>query len=1728
MAQGAVCDDPEYIPKLTNFEINPVQGQKKLLLTWTDECKENIIYYEISRCEGAGCTNFVVMGVINSNAFEDASDTLEYGKTYTYKIESHYSKQLATPATIKTATLGDKECIDKQLTSFCLGNTPYSCTRENKLIPAANCTLPKICAILNNRASCVDKPICSGRESNPFGLLSDTTKCENNRYCFYDRSYSIVDSCFGCYSSMACYDYKSEDTCARDNCKIRNCKWKNLAGQIGIGVCVSRIQYNCDWCDKSGTASLENIRSYNEIFDLCTKEKSDALSEGNYSCYFQDYKSNKCSDIVCSSYSQGQCSNATIGHDHDNVIVNPSQDECSIKVCQNMNGACTKNADGDDLPDCSDTECEKDYFAPNTNLIPIKKSNATKSILVEIYDRKIFDGSYTLATSSNYSTFLCVEPCGDSGHPYQASTQGRNLIVSGLNIYDNYNGKKILALNEGTNNIRYYSQDPSKNIGRVKILSIDAFPTNNPPKVLSVNVTNGEKFRDKIFTNVQQPTITVNFFEPAVITSARLVEVSSRLAIYLDFGSLLSKTATAAIQQILKDGEYNLEINAKNDKNMLMDGIFLTKIVIDTKRPALIIKPLTGELLNLSLVNIQLTFDEEVNINSVTINSEQIQEPFFTLDNKIFTLKINLSDGNKILEVSASDYAKNRVRGLSSFIVDAYPTQINLAMPKFGVAPVYVFELTAETDDNSECGYNLDDNLDFDFMTKFETTGKTLHTTQNFNGIKQPDTSVHKLYVKCSNAKWGITKASFDLSVDTTPPQIKNAFAFPNPVIEKPMTTRFTVETDDLSICRYSTGSAAFDRNFETQTGGNNEGNPTGAVIKNIPVTGYTIADNTPDVEIMDNSFRNPQTGQSAIRVRAGTNVLWKYVNNGQSVHSIVWDTSGPTNSNNLNPGDSYNQQFNSVGTFNYHCGIHGQSMSGSVIVSCGGQNQACCTIGNSCDSGMACGLDNKCAAQPQCTSGGCCDNTTQTFKSAGITCRTSTSSCDPEEKCTGSSALCPTNINLCTSQVCGNGIKEGNEECDDSNSNNNDACTNSCKNAVCGDAIVRTSMEQCDNGQNNGACPATCSTSCAINTCTAPNSMEGKFEGYDNNTFRTINRKWITVDKEGNYTYQIACKNKAGLVSGPTSISFVVNLGATIVIISHTPQYFNTTTVTLAIETNKLAQCKYSETDQTAQNGKLFGAPSYTHTAKINSTLGIHTFYAVCKDQYLQQWSDPIQLNFVVDTTSPVMLYVDDTSVQVSPPDKSCYTDRLRVKFLAQDSESGVKDYFYTILRNNQPIIGLANTFTSGEWIWVDNLTLQDNAIYFFSVRARNFVGLSSNDKLSDGITIDTSSCGNATLSCRDGGTCKVNETCNDNSDCKSRFCVSNKCREATCNDGFQNQGESFVDCGGPCNKCLNGKSCRINSDCQSNSCNVGTCGEAETCANGKLDTNEADVDCGGPCPNKCNEGMSCNNDLDCDNQLKCVSAQCKKTQQEEQNKPPVVDSDGDGLPDDWEIQNGLNPNDPNDANLDNDKDGLTNREEYESQKTFGKPTDPNKSDTDGDGYSDKQEIDKGTNPLDSLSFPKSNLTKILLFILGAVVLISGFGYLAYVTIEKRRETEFEMPQQRSIRMMQTPQQIKRPAFTQRPDLRIRESLKAKEMQKDLERKNLFSGFGSGKLESKPQAKEQNQEKSEKEIESKKPEQKIVSPKVKKKPQEKQPKEDVFAKLKEISQETKKKGKKP
>jgi len=70
-------------------------------------------------------------------------------------------------------------------------------------------------------------------------------------------------------------------------------------------------------------------------------------------------------------------------------------------------------------------------------------------------------------------------------------------------------------------------------------------------------------------------------------------------------------------------------------------------------------------------------------------------------------------------------------------------------------------------------------------------------------------------------------------------------------------------------------------------------------------------------------------------------------------------------------------------------------------------------------------------------------------------------------------------------------------------------------------------------------------------------------------------------------------------------------------------------------------------------------------------------------------------------------------------------------------------------------------------------------------------------------------------------------------------------------------------------------------------------------------------------------------------------------------------MDSDGDGIPDDWEFKYGLNPEDSSDAKTDSDRDGYTNLEEYiESTDPLDRTSFPT-TDRDKDGIPDLTDPD-------------------------------------------------------------------------------------------------------------------------------------------------------------------------
>ncbi|MEZ4383518.1 MAG: DUF4215 domain-containing protein [Nannocystaceae bacterium] len=89
----------------------------------------------------------------------------------------------------------------------------------------------------------------------------------------------------------------------------------------------------------------------------------------------------------------------------------------------------------------------------------------------------------------------------------------------------------------------------------------------------------------------------------------------------------------------------------------------------------------------------------------------------------------------------------------------------------------------------------------------------------------------------------------------------------------------------------------------------------------------------------------------------------------------------------------------------------------------------------------------------------------------------------DPGEDCddgnTDDDDACPS---TCLHPVCGDGEVQPGEGCDDGNDEPGDGCTNDCQHAACGDGIVHVGVEECDDGNDDNS--DDCLTACIAATC--------------------------------------------------------------------------------------------------------------------------------------------------------------------------------------------------------------------------------------------------------------------------------------------------------------------------------------------------------------------------------------------------------------------------------------------------------------------------------------------------------------------------------------------------------------------------------------------------------------------------------------------------------------------
>jgi len=542
-----------------------------------------------------------------------------------------------------------------------------------------------------------------------------------------------------------------------------------------------------------------------------------------------------------------------------------------------------------------------------------------------------------------------------------------------------------------------------------------------------------------------------------------------------------------------------------------------------------------------------------------------------------------------------------------------------------------------------------------------------------------------------------------------------------------------------------------------------------------------------------------------------------------------------------------------------------------------------------------------------------------------------------------------------------------------------------------------------------------------------------------------------ILTDGEVNTFYGM-CMGKSGILSSMVQIGINVDTSKAPEFYIHNPKrYIQDTTPLFNVTSNRASTCGLYKGP--VSNSNLVGSMSgnnLIHKLVISPlTVGTYTYYIQCIfDVDEEDQPNPKSVTFTIDHTSPNMTYVNMMSPIENVTDKTYDDDELCAEWKGEDSESGISLYAYYAYwdKSSDQLIKKGTKSPAGDDEYCVSLELNDSQRYYFKVSAQNGVGLWSDNKTSSSILVDVSlaparcnnnrkdgvetdkDCGGPTCDgCGNGQNCFLNRDC-DNNYCNS----SNKCATPRCDDGVGNGGETDVDCGGGCKDCEVGKFCNKDSDCKTDNCDASTgkCTDvSDTCENNKFDSDETDIDCGGDCPG-CGVGESCVSDSDCTPAAECKSLICELRpvdsdgdgiNDDTDNCPNTansdqadvdsdgegdacdLDSDNDGLPDSFE-QNYFdcvtcaNPDD------DPDKDGLSNLDEY----TYN--TNPTKKDTDGDGYTDKEEIDRGSDPLDPGSKPSGNFWKYFLLFLLLVILGAG-GYYGYKWFKEKKNPFVKKP---------------------------------------------------------------------------------------------------------------------
>lgn len=501
------------------------------------------------------------------------------------------------------------------------------------------------------------------------------------------------------------------------------------------------------------------------------------------------------------------------------------------------------------------------------------------------------------------------------------------------------------------------------------------------------------------------------------------------------------------------------------------------------------------------------------------------------------------------------------------------------------------------------------------------------------------------------------------------------------------------------------------------------------------------------------------------------------------------------------------------------------------------------------------------------------------------------------------------------------------------------------------------------------------CKASETANNYNAMEKFFEKFNASNKDAFAAESKRNLTdyadgtggVFEQKKYTFNIACENLAGLVSNISDVSFLVNLSKALRITGIRPMQEIKTEqydVGFIVDTNKASTCNYGS--NASRMIYPFEGSETEHVVDANSnevTLrkGTNKIYVICI--YLYE-SAETTITIIVDDSEPEMEYVNVTDSKGDYTEEQWQLDTIRIAALAIDAESGISEYLFAVMdAETEKIVSDWKSYSKGS-ATISGLKLEDKASYIVIAKAKNGVGKQSDIMESEPLYVDITTKPKEASKC--SNTFKDSEIGETDVDCGGELCKP--CSEGEscifsmdCEDGFVCLGDICVDenalpCGADKDeRCDTGKGCKINNDCKSDFCSNGTC-DLPGCFDGLRNGKETALDCGGGACDPCGKGMSCLSDSDCitdkcsgdEDKMLCAgkalgescasNAECESDICDHIILQCVVDSDSDGMPDWWEKEY-FGDEYSAIADEDTDADGYTNLQEY-NDKTD--PVDP------------------------------------------------------------------------------------------------------------------------------------------------------------------------------------------